>query len=192
MSDRPVITISAIIDAALDLVREGGWASVSARGIASRLGTSTTPIYSIAGSMESLKAGCLEAARRLFEASVRHPFTGKEALDIATGYVVFARDEPRLFRFVLDCLSEEASFAIDLQAEPELPAAVPGPLEGIMKRLIASGHCHDSATRALIFAHGLASLASSGLATMDDAEIIRQLQAAGSALRPLTERPKTC
>lgn len=192
MSDRPVINIASIIDAALDLVREGGWTGVSARGIASRLGTSTTPIYSIAGSMERLKAECLLSARRLFEASIRRPFTGKEALDIATGYVVFARDEPRLFRFVLDCLASEPSFAIDLQADPELPAVVPGPVEDIMKRLVASGHCHDSATRALIFAHGLACLASSGLAVMDDAEIIRQLQAAGSALRPLTERPKPC
>lgn len=192
MSDRPVIDIETIIGAALDLIREGGWVGVSARGIAARLGASTTPIYSIMGSMEGLKAKCLESARSLFEASIRRPRTGKEALDIAMGYIVFARDEPRLFRFVLDCLSSEASFAIDLEADPELPAAVPGPLEEIMKRLVASGHCHDSATRALIFAHGLACLASSGLAAMDDAEIIRQLQAAGSALRPLTDRPKPC
>lgn len=192
MSDRPVIDIATIIGTALDLVREGGWECVSARGIAARLGTSTTPIYSLAGSMERLKAECLKSARRLFEASIRHPFTGKEALDFATGYVVFARDEPRLFRFVLDCLSAEADFAIDLQADPEQPVTVPDQLEGIMKRLVASGHCHDSATRALIFAHGLACLASSGLAAMDDAEIIRQLQAAGSALRPLTDRPQPC
>lgn len=142
--------------------------------------------------MERLKDECLESAKRLFEASIRRPSTGKEALDNAIGYVVFARDEPRLFRFVLDCLSSESSFTIDLQADPEPPMAVPSPLEGIMKRLIASGHCHDSATRALIFAHGLACLASSGMAKMDDAEILRQLQATGSALRPLTDRPKPC
>lgn len=192
MSDKPVVNIATIIDTALDLVREGGWECVSARGIAARLGTSTTPIYSLAGSMERLRGECLGSARRLFEASIRRPCTGKEALDIATGYVVFARDEPRLFRLVLDSLATEAPFAIELQADPDLPLEVPGPLEGLMKRLVASGHCHDSATRALIFAHGLACLAASGLVSLDDAEIIRQLQATGSALRPLTEGPKPC
>lgn len=183
MAQRPRIDKESIVLAALALLREGGWAAVSAREIAARLGSSTMPIYSVMGSMERLRAECDKAARALFEAAIRRPCTGKEALDLAAGYVAFARDEPRLFGFVLAGIATQPSFVIDIQGDTDGNPAIPRQLDLIMRRLMDLGHCHDSATRSLIFAHGLACLSSSGVIDVDDAEIIRQLQAAGAAFR---------
>ncbi len=44
MTARIAVDRDRIIEAALDLIREGGWEAVSARSIAARLGSSTMPI----------------------------------------------------------------------------------------------------------------------------------------------------
>jgi AcrR family transcriptional regulator len=87
---------------ALELVREKGWASLSARSLASRLGSSVGPIYSAFGSMEALEAYVLDGAAKVFDRCIAEAGTGKSFLDMGIGFALFARDEPRLFEALVE------------------------------------------------------------------------------------------
>ncbi len=83
--------------AAMDLVRREGWDALTARGLASALGTSVAPIYGAFEGMEDLQTWVLcEASRLLSEARTR-PRTDSGFLNSGIGMVLFARDEPKLF-----------------------------------------------------------------------------------------------
>jgi AcrR family transcriptional regulator len=87
---------------ALDLVREKGWAALSARSLAARIGTSVGPIYSAFGSMDELQAYVLDGAARVFDACIAAAGSGKNFLDMGIGLALFARDEPRLFEALVE------------------------------------------------------------------------------------------
>ena len=55
MTQKLFFTSEAILEAAYSLTREKGWAAVSARSIAKKLGSSTMPIYSTLKSMEEIE-----------------------------------------------------------------------------------------------------------------------------------------
>lgn len=82
---------------ALDLVRERGWSALSARSIASRLGSSVGPIYSAFGSMKGLEAYVLDGAAKVFDLCISRAGGGDLFLDMGIGMATFARDEPRLY-----------------------------------------------------------------------------------------------
>lgn len=183
MAPHQAIAKDMIIEAALDLIRESGWESVSARSLASRLGTSTMPIYSTIGSMEDLKREALRAASRLIDAAQRKKRSDNEALDLALGYVIFAKEEPRLFRFIVS-------------AQANMERLVPEAAEGegfedsfgatqstreLFRELAKQGRKSDFVLRTWIFSYGLAELVSGGGVEMDEAEISRHLTAAGGA-----------
>lgn len=86
-----------VLTAAMDLVREKGWAALTARGIAGRLGASVAPIYSVFGSMESLEREVLNEARRLLNVQMAVSYTEGAFLNVGVGMVVFAREEAHLF-----------------------------------------------------------------------------------------------
>lgn len=87
----------AVLSAAMDLVREKGWAALTARGIAGRLKASVAPIYSVFGSMEGLERAVLIEARRLLDEMMAVPYTEGAFLNVGVGMVVFAREEAHLF-----------------------------------------------------------------------------------------------
>ena len=100
-----------IIDAAFELVRETGWTAVTTRTIAKKLGSSTMPIYSHVQSVDELEKELLVKARQLQKTYQQHPYTEHALLNLAFGYVVFARDEKNLFRF----LYLEKPAAVDME-----------------------------------------------------------------------------
>jgi AcrR family transcriptional regulator len=96
----PSVTIpaTAIVSAALELVRASGLAGLSARAVASRLGTSVGPVYRAFESMEQLTAQVLDQARLLLDDYTGRPDTGMPFRNAGVGLVLFARDEPNLYR----------------------------------------------------------------------------------------------
>jgi AcrR family transcriptional regulator len=90
-------TREAVLAAAIGLVREEGWQSLTARAVAKRLGASVAPVYSTFGSMEALEREILEEARRRLEQAMAASYTPKAFLNIGVGMVVFAREEAHLF-----------------------------------------------------------------------------------------------
>jgi hypothetical protein len=114
--------------------------------------------------------------------AVRKPASGP-ALDLALGFVAFAREEPRLFRFVVDGLGNAD---VNVTAAATDPLFVSGfgpssPIAEVFRRLSGAGQRQDFVLRTWIFTYGLAELVSTGHVAMDDAEVARHLGAAGGA-----------
>jgi AcrR family transcriptional regulator len=183
MPSRISLERERIIAASLEQIRKGGWETVSARTIAQRLGSSTMPIYSAIGSMNDLKQASFVAAAIKLSAAQRKPRTGNAALDLAVGYVAFAREEPRLFKFII---SMQRDMGKRLLEATELPGSLGGVQDVDMVRealssLSAPEVKEDFLLRSWIFAHGLAQLLAEGTLVMDEKEIVRHLQEAGGS-----------
>lgn len=91
-----------ILGEALDIVREGGMAALSARSVAARLGCSVAPVYSAFGSMDDLAKAVLDEAARLLDARIRSQGQEMAFLAMGVGMILFARDEERLFEALLE------------------------------------------------------------------------------------------
>jgi AcrR family transcriptional regulator len=183
MSARTAIDRDAIIEAALALIIDGGWDAVSARSIAARLGASTMPIYSAIGSMEELRRAAFSAAAHRLSEAQRKPRTGNEALDLAVGYVAFAREEPGLFRFILSSQKDIGDAILAAAKDPKAPGSI-GDIElltQVLGSLSKPERKDDFVLRCWIFAHGLAQLVADGTLAMDEQEITRHLQDTGGA-----------
>jgi AcrR family transcriptional regulator len=87
---------------AFEIVREKGWSALTARALATRLGSSVGPIYSAYPSMEALQASVLDSVTKLFDAYIDRSGSGKSFLDMGVGMALFARDEPLLFQALVE------------------------------------------------------------------------------------------
>jgi AcrR family transcriptional regulator len=180
MPGKSRIGLDAIIDAAISLIRAEGWEGLSARSLAKALKTSTMPIYSSIGSMEKLRGETRMRALSLLEDYQARPWTEDPLMNKAIGYIRFAREEGRLFRFVFDSRAQapiatetvKEQAARDVEANADFTAAFSSmPREGM-----ASIGFHS-----WIYVHGLACLLADGLIDMGDDELLRCLETAGGA-----------
>ena len=94
-----------IIDAAIEVLRDGGFSAINARSVARRLGCSTQPIYLSFQSMEELKAALTERAiemhtRRVRDSLRRHEGNDSRYSSYGMGFVKFAAEEKQLFRWL--------------------------------------------------------------------------------------------
>ena len=94
-----------IIDAAVEVLRDGGFSAVNARSVAKKLGCSTQPIYFSFQSMDELKAALSERAIRMHTRRVRDSLRAHEGNDsryssYGMGFVRFAAEEKQLFRWL--------------------------------------------------------------------------------------------
>jgi AcrR family transcriptional regulator len=183
MPARSAIERATIIAAAIELIREGGWEAVSARAIAQRLGASTMPIYSAIGSMEDLRQVAFVEAALALAAAQRKPRTGNEALDLAVGYVAFAREEPRIFKFVMSMQRDMGPRLLEATENPERLGGIQDIeiVRSVLGSLSAPEGKEDFLLRSWIFAHGLAQLVAEGILVLDETEIVRHLREAGGS-----------
>ena len=94
-----------IIDAAVDVLRDGGFSSVNARSVAKKLRCSTQPIYFSFKNMDELKAALTERAVQMHTQRVRDSLHIHEGNDsryssYGMGFVKFAAEEKQLFRWL--------------------------------------------------------------------------------------------
>lgn len=95
----------SIIDAALEVLRDGGFSAINARSVARKLGCSTQPIYVSFKSMEELKTALTERAVQMHTQRVRDSLHAHEGNDsryssYGMGFVKFAAEEKQLFRWL--------------------------------------------------------------------------------------------
>jgi len=176
----------AIVEAAVELTRENGWASVTARSIATRIGSSTMPIYSTTSSMREIEIEVRRAAEAKLLQYQRRVFTGDLAGDKAIGYVVFAREEKNLFRFLyvdrptsgtpVSEADESGATNTTFEALTATDA-----LPTLAKQAAVALH-DPRILKSWIFTHGLAMLIGSGVIALSDERIAELLQEAGTAL----------
>ncbi len=183
MKQPRVYSRNQVIDAAFALLRDKGWSAVTTRAIARQMGASTMPIYSHVSSVDDLEAELRTRARSLLQESQLTRYTEHALLNLAFGYVAFARDEKQLFRFLyLDRpttleLGGTASVAETLLsqfgAESEVGKA--------LAEIGAAGQ--ESLIRyTWVFTHGLAMMVNAGaLESSTDDIILQYLQDSGAA-----------
>ena len=183
MRQPSVYSREQIVDAALELVREEGWSKVTTRAIAQKIGSSTMPIYSHVRSVKELEKELRVKAREIQKSFQQHPYSEHVLLNLAFGYVVFARNEKNLFRFLylessdqLDLENGEGmkeSFFLEFGEDSEEGRA--------LKELKSSGQevlIHYT----WIFTHGLAMLVNAGtFGSNSNQSIMRFLMNAGEA-----------
>ena len=103
-------TREAVLNAAYELVRREGPSALNARAVARELGGSTQPIFRLFSGMDELRLEIIRLAdesicRRMSENASQ---SRNAYLSICMTYLLFARDEPQLFKllFMRDRVSD--------------------------------------------------------------------------------------
>ncbi len=183
MTQRAVYTRDRIIQAALALTRQSGWAAVTARSIAKQLSCSTMPIYSNLESMDEIEREVRRGAEELMLHYQRRIYTDDAALNAAMGYVSFAKEEPNLFRFLFvdrplrmrraDVKRSEALSSKDVFSGARIPH---------LADQVPTAMRDPRILKCWIFIHGLASMIGTGVLDLPERRIKSLLIEAGGAL----------
>lgn len=167
------ISKEAIIDAAVDVLREGGFKAINARSVAKKLGCSTQPIYQSFHNMEELKKALTERAIALHTQHVRDSlYTGDDHnrqhtrySSYGMGFVQFAAKEKQLFRWIYLEGNQLGPYQNDVLLSEIIEAIVAeyGYSEEIARKF------HQDMT---YYAYGLAILANTDHLNMTDQEVM--------------------
>lgn len=168
MARKATFTKTQFVESAIRVVRKKGYESLSVRELSREMGSSTSPIFTLFGSFEALKA---EVMKQIFDILNRYLSVAIDYTPIFKEYgrrlVYFAKEEPMLFR-AIHMGNHSASFHIN-----ELESMCK---TGIMDELNLS---EEQATLLLdqvyIFADGLATEMAFGSKVISDDEINMRL-----------------
>lgn len=184
----PVKKVSreAIIDAAVEVLREGGSAAINARSVAKKLGCSTQPIYLSFRSMDELKAAMTQRAIALHTQHVREWLNILEAdgscyreyshySSFGIGFVKFAAEEKYLFRWLYLDGAQPEQYQNDVLLSDIIAAVVNeyGYTEELARKL------HQDMA---YYSYGLAIMANTGHLQLTDAELLAAFRREFTAL----------
>lgn len=96
-------TKEEVVQAALDMTRESGISSVTARALGERLGSSSRPIFSLFQSMQEVQQEVMWSADALYQDYLKRDMAaGEYPIYKASGvaYIRFAKDEKELFKLL--------------------------------------------------------------------------------------------
>ena len=184
-----MFTKKQVLDAAIGLTRERGFAAVSARSLGERLGTTSRPIFSHFENMADVQRGIIEAANELYQSFRKEEISsGKYVPYKASGmaYIRFAKEEKELFKllFMRDRSREQ------IKENPEEMDALIG--------LIAK-HVNIDKEAAKIFylemwayTHGIASMIATGFYDWDESLTSRALTDVYEGLKHRYENGGVC
>lgn len=167
-----MFTKEQVLDAAVGLTREKGFAAVSARSLGEKLGTTSRPIFSHFENMADVKKEIIGAANELYQVfRERESASGKYVPYKASGmaYIRFAKEEKELFKllFMRDRSEEQ------IKEDPEEMNTLIG--------LIAKQVNIDMEAAKIFylemwaFTHGIASMIATNYLDFDEAFISRAL-----------------
>ncbi len=177
-------TKGAFIDAAFKIVRTKGWDNLTARSLAKELNCSTMPIYSYLESMRNLYEELRKKAVDLLITYQTAPRSGQIFFDMGIGYILFAKQEKNLFRFLhqrkegeekyqeIEKRIRESAFknlTQNMKADPIL--------EGLDEQTL-----RDVLTKMWIFVHGLAFLVNNNAIADDENYILETIKETGRLL----------
>jgi AcrR family transcriptional regulator len=167
-----------VLLATIDVVRQKGWDALTARNVAECLGASVAPVYSSFGSMKNLLRETLIKIRDLLQDYTSKSYSELTFLNIGTGIVLFARDEPYLFQALFHKRHQFQDIVLEVDSS----------ILSWMKSDVQIGLLNDEARNRLyhnigFYTMGLAAAVSAG--RVDDASrdnIVRLLMNMGNAL----------
>ena len=159
----------AVLNAAFELIRREGPAAFNARAVARELGGSTQPIFRLFESMEELYQTVIIMVRDSFCADMHQRMDGaaNPYLALTKGYLLFARQEPQLFKLLF--MRDRVSDGFYIQEVDNYDV--------LHERIASSMHISLEQAKALhfrtwIYTHGLAvTLATKYIPCLSDEEI---------------------
>ncbi len=117
MPPKAKFTREEIIEAALEIVRNEGFAALTARALGAKLGSSARPIFTVFQSMEEVQKAVIDAAKALYREYVQKGLSETPAFKgVGTQYILFSMNEPKLFQLLF--MKENAD-------APELSSVLP-------------------------------------------------------------------
>ena len=180
------VSREAIIDAAVEVLRESGAAAINARSVAKKLGCSTQPIYLSFRSMDELKVDMTERAIELHTRHVREWLNILDAdgscykehshySSFGIGFVKFAADEKYLFRWLYLDGVQPGQYRNDVLLSDIIAAIVNeyGYTEELARKL------HQDMA---YYSYGLAIMANTGHLQLTDEEILAAFRREFTAL----------
>lgn len=158
------ISKEAIIDAAVDVLREGGAAAINARSVTKKLGCSTQPIYLSFQNMDDLKAAMTQRAIALHNQYVCTSNSDTQYSCYGMGFVKFAAEEKHLFRWLYLDVKQAGRYQSDVFLAKIVSAIMDeyGYTEEAARKL------HQDMT---YYSYGMAILANTGHLNLTDAEL---------------------
>ena len=175
------VSKEAIIDAAVEILREGGAAAINARSVAKKLGCSTQPIYLSFRNMDELKAAMTQRAIALHTRHVRDSLRSREDSGYSRyssygmGFVKFAAEGKHLFRWLY------------LDGEQSVPHQYDVLLPEIIAAMVSEyGYTEEQARKLhrdmAYYSYGLAILANTGHLNLTDGELLAAFRREFTAL----------
>ena len=190
MPKKPTTPKAALIEGAIQLIREKGHEALTVRKLAAFLGCSTQPVMYHFATVESLKRAVYAQADQLHTEFLMRVRPGQDpVLAIGLNYVRFAVEEPRLFRFLFQSGYTEESNILYMIDSEELMPVLAAMREG-------SGLGMESTRQVFLtvalFAHGYASIIANNALEYDETLIAEHLERAwnGAVLAAAREEEK--
>ncbi len=175
------VTRQAILEAALEIVRQKGPNALNARSLAGRLGCSVQPVFREFSSMQALHAAVVQTAQQLFDAEMLAALGGEDGfLGMGMTYIGFAGREKNLFQLLFMSGGFGGASAVQVagttQGDDEVLAALQGMtgLDAVRAQRLYTGIWFTT--------HGIASLVATGECTMQQDEVRKALHTAFTGL----------
>ena len=168
-------TREEIIQAALDIAKSEGTASITARSLGAKLGSSSKPIFSVFENMEEVQAEVQKAAKTLCAEYVQVGLHQELAFKgVGTQYILFAIKEPKLFQLLF--MSEQSQ-------KPSVAGILPIIDESYEQILLSVQNGYglgrkdaENLYRHLwIYTHGIAVLCATNMCSFTAEEISRMM-----------------
>lgn len=163
MPSSPKIPKETILQHALEMLIQNGYASINIKALAKRIGCSTQPISWHFGNMENFRNALTEYALDYANKKMLSASEGMSAFsNVGIGYIDIAFDEPNLFRYLY--MSGESGYhagGFDIFTTADANSAM---IKQIAKQLgISADKVNDFFRNTIIYTHGLACFVVSGL-----------------------------
>ncbi|MBR2812334.1 MAG: WHG domain-containing protein [Solobacterium sp.] len=174
MPPKPRIQKEAIINAAVEVTRQNGFESISARTVSERLHCSTQPVMYHFSTIDSLKKAAFSKIDQLHsEYLLNTPPEQDPILGIGLNYIRFAVVEPQLFRFLFQSGYGGQKNLLEMMDSEGLAPVLAAMQEAACFSMAKTRNVFITVA---LFAHGCASLIANGHLEFDETLIAEQLE----------------
>lgn len=175
MPPKAKFTKEEIVNAGIEILREKGIESVTAREIGNYLNSSARPIFTVFSSMNDVMKGIEVKAKKIYAQYIRKGLEKDIAFKgVGQAYVKFAKNEPKLFQLL---------FMKELPQQTSLENILPV-IDDNYNVILSSvkdgyGLSMDTSIKLYhhlwIYTHGIATLLATGMCSFSDEEISNML-----------------
>lgn len=175
MPPKRKFTKEEIIDAAFRLVREEGEKAMTAREVGKRLGTSSSPIFTVFRDMNELGDEVKRSAKACFDEYMAIAENYRPAYKMrGIQWVRFATREPELFKLLFMKRTDDGN-DFD-EAMSEIPFGRENDIAIIMRDYNADRKTAEHLFRQMwVYTYGMCVLSATGVCSFDDGEISQRL-----------------